>query len=123
MQQNMRGPSIRQVLTKLVKNTMSSLVPVWITEMTSSDSLLHQGVAYVTKLLNTEEALATESGQRLRVQEYFKLREKMVRPPVKIDSIAQCSECQIDGLSNKRGSVAGATLSVTKESSTCGSFT
>ena len=76
---------------------MSSLVPVWITEMTSSDSLLHQGVGYVTKLLNTEEALATESGQRERVQEYFKLREKMVRPPVKIDSIAQCSECKLMG--------------------------
>ena len=42
------------------------------------------GVGYVTKLLNTEEALATESGQRERVQEYFKLREKMVRPPVKM---------------------------------------
>ena len=41
----------------------------------------HQGASYVTKLLNTNEALGTESGQRECAKEYLELREKAVRPP------------------------------------------
>ena len=36
----------------------------------------HQVVAYVTKILDTNEAVLTESGRRGSLKEYFILREK-----------------------------------------------
>ena len=47
----------------------------------------HQAVAYVTNILNTNEAILTESGMRESLKEYFILREKAVLAPVKLDSI------------------------------------
>ena len=47
----------------------------------------HQAVAYVTKILNTNEAILTESGRRESLKEYFILREKAVLAPVELDSI------------------------------------
>ena len=48
----------------------------------------HQAVAYVTKILNTNEAILTESGKRDSLKEYyFILREKAVLSPVELDSI------------------------------------
>ena len=47
----------------------------------------HQGVAYVTKTLDINEASLTESGRRESLKEYFILREKAVQPPVELDSI------------------------------------
>ena len=46
-----------------------------------------QAVAYVTKILNTNEAILTESGRRESLKEYFILREKAVLAPVELDSI------------------------------------
>ena len=50
-------------------------------------SMGHQAVAYVTKILDTNEAIFTESGRRESLREYFVLREKAVQPPVELDSI------------------------------------
>ena len=50
-------------------------------------SMGHQAVAYVTKILDTNEAIFTESGKRESLREYFVLREKAVQPPVELDSI------------------------------------
>ena len=47
----------------------------------------HQAVAYVTKILDTNEAILTESGRRESLKEYFILREKAVLAPVDLDSI------------------------------------
>ena len=47
----------------------------------------HQAVAYVTKILNTNEAILAESGRRESLKEYFILREKAVLAPVELDSI------------------------------------
>ena len=47
----------------------------------------HQAVAYVTKILNTNEAMLTESGRRESLKEYVILREKAVLAPVELDSI------------------------------------
>ena len=47
----------------------------------------HQAVAYVTKILDTNEAILTESGRRESLKEYFVLRERAVQPPVELDSI------------------------------------
>ena len=47
----------------------------------------HQAVAYVTKILNTNEAILTESGRRESLKEYFILTEKAVLAPVELDSI------------------------------------
>ena len=47
----------------------------------------HQAVAYVTKILNTFEAILSESGRRESLKEYFILREKAVLAPVELDSI------------------------------------
>ena len=47
----------------------------------------HQAVAYVTKMLDTNEAILTESGRRESLKEYFILREKAVQSPVELDSI------------------------------------
>ena len=47
----------------------------------------HQAVAYVTKILDTNEAILTESGRRKSLKEYFILREKAVQAPVELDSI------------------------------------
>ena len=47
----------------------------------------HQAVAYVTKILYTNEAIFTESGRRESLKEYFILREKAVLAPVELDSI------------------------------------
>ena len=47
----------------------------------------HQAVAYVTKILNTNEAILTESGRRESLKEYFILREEAVLAPVELDSI------------------------------------
>ena len=47
----------------------------------------HQAVAYVTKSLNTNEAILTESGRIESLKEYFILREKAVLAPVELDSI------------------------------------
>ena len=74
--------STKQASVGLEMSTMSSLVPVWITQMTS-----HRGVAYVTKLLHTREALDPESGQRESAKEYLTFKEKAVLPPVGLDSI------------------------------------
>ena len=47
----------------------------------------HQAVAYVTKILDTNEANLTESGRRESLKKYFILREKAVQSPVELDSI------------------------------------
>ena len=47
----------------------------------------HQAVAYVTKILDTNEAILTESGRRESLKEYFVLRDKAVQSPVELDSI------------------------------------
>ena len=47
----------------------------------------HQAVAYVTKILNTNEAILTESARRESLKEYFILREKAVLAPVEFDRI------------------------------------
>ena len=76
MQQNLHGPSTRQALASLEMRMMSSLVP----SLGHRDDVERlrglQGVAYVTKLLNMDEALGTESGQRESAKEYLKVREK-----------------------------------------------
>ena len=47
----------------------------------------HQAVAYVTKILDTNEAILAQSGRRESLKEYFILREKAVVAPVELDSI------------------------------------
>ena len=47
----------------------------------------HQAVAYVTKILNTNEAILTESGRRESLKEYFTLGEKAVLSTVELHSI------------------------------------
>ena len=47
----------------------------------------HQGVAYVRKILDTNDAILTESGRRESLKVYFILREKAVHPLVELDSI------------------------------------
>ena len=47
----------------------------------------HQTVVSVTKILNTNEAILTESGRRESLKEYFILREKAVLAPMELDSI------------------------------------
>ena len=47
----------------------------------------HQAVAYVTKSLDTNEAIFTESGRRESLKEYFILRETAVLASVELDSI------------------------------------
>ena len=49
--------------------------------------MVHQAVAYVKKILDTNEAILTESGRRESLKEYFILREKAVLAPVELDSI------------------------------------
>ena len=49
--------------------------------------MVHQAVAFVTKILNTNEAILTESGGETSLKEYFILREKAVLAPVELDSI------------------------------------
>ena len=49
--------------------------------------MVHQAVAYVTKILNTNEAILTESGRRESLKEYVILREKAVLAPVELVSI------------------------------------
>ena len=39
----------------------------------------HQAVTYVTKILDTNEAILAESGRRESLKEYFVLREKAVQ--------------------------------------------
>ena len=46
----------------------------------------HQAVACVTKILNTNEAILTESGRTESLKEYFILRQKVVLAPVELDS-------------------------------------
>ena len=46
----------------------------------------HQAVACVTKILNTNEAILTESGRTESLKEYFILREKAMLAPVELDS-------------------------------------
>ena len=77
------GPCTRQGLVNHVKRTMLLLVRTWTTEQL----LEHQGVACVAKLLNTDGALPTESGQKGSVRWYLKLRQKAVLPSVELDSI------------------------------------
>ena len=47
----------------------------------------HQAVAYVTKILNTSQAILTESGRGESLKEYLILREKAVPAPVELDCI------------------------------------
>ena len=47
----------------------------------------HEVGAYVTKILNTNEAILTESGRRESLKEYFILTEKAVLALVELDSI------------------------------------
>ena len=49
--------------------------------------MVHQAVAYVKKILDTYEAILTESGRRESLKEYFILREKAVLAPMELDSI------------------------------------
>ena len=49
--------------------------------------LVHQGVAYVTKILDTNEAIRTEAGRRESLKKYFALRETAVQPPLELDSV------------------------------------
>ena len=47
----------------------------------------HRAVAHGTKILNTNEAIFTESGRRESLKEYFILGEKAVLAPVELASI------------------------------------
>ena len=79
MMPSLHGPSARPAKVKNAKRMMS-----WH----DVEQLMgHQAVAYVTKILNTNEAILTESGRRENMKEYFMIREKAVLAPVELDSI------------------------------------
>ena len=81
---NLHGPSARPAKEKRAVVAGPSL-----DQRDDDDEQLvgHQVVAYVTKILNTNEAILTDSGRRESLKEYFTLREKAVLAPVELDSI------------------------------------
>ena len=58
------GPSSRPAKERREKRMMLWLVPVRSTEISFEQLMGHQAVAYVTKILNTNEAILAESGKR-----------------------------------------------------------
>ena len=87
MQQNLRGPSTRQALASLEKSMMSSLVPVWVTEMTSNDSGDFKELRMSQNCLTWMKLSAQSLGSERARKSISRSEKKTVLPLVDLDSI------------------------------------